>query len=256
MLTRQLSTNGAPDDALVLLETLLATQRKRLPDDDAAVIGTLRSLGQAYYRLRRNDDAIDVLERAIAGFRKNYGDSYSELAYMLEQLGTIYSEIGRAPEGEQLVREALRISLTLNNEKRSTATYYDALALIYRNNYHDYAAAKRFAGLAFAVTPAESRENHAFTSRALAETLIASGDYFEAALFAESALPYMIEACGDCQQVAYLNGDIAYARFRLYDFDGARARLTPEILTTLRVWTRWPHDVRMRAETIARTIGL
>ncbi|TDR39468.1 serine/threonine-protein kinase [Tahibacter aquaticus] len=255
-LTRQLSLNGNADDALELLETLLASQRKRLPEDDPALIPTLQSLGQAYYRLRRNDLAIDVLERAIAGQRKYYGDTYSELAAMYNLLGNLYLEEGRAQEGEQLMREGLRITHAIDTNKRGAALIYDSLALVYRNGHGDYAAAKRFAGLAFAVTPAESRDSLAYTSRTLAETLIASGDYFEAVLYAESALQYMVESCGNCQQVAYLTGDIAYARFRLYDFDGARTRLTPEILTTLRVWTRWPHDVRLHAETVARTIGI
>ena len=256
MLARQLATNGDPAEAQSLLETLLATQRQRLPDDDVAIIVTLRSLGQTYYRLRRNDDAMDVLQRAIAGFRKNYGDNYAELASLLEQLGTLYGEVGRVPEGERLLRESLRISRQLDNQRRSTAMIYDSLAILYRNGYHDYAAAQRFSALAYAILPHESQQSRAYTSRALAETLIANGDYFEAVLIAESALPAMIESCGDCQQVAYLDGDIAYARFRLYDLDGARAKLTHETLTTLRVWSRWPHDVRMRAETIARTLGI
>jgi hypothetical protein len=57
--------------------------------------------------------------------------------------------------------------------------------------------------------------------------------------------------------VEQLRRERAIARFRLYDLAGARDWLTTDTLVTLRVWSRWPHDVRMRmrAETIARTVG-
>jgi serine/threonine-protein kinase len=109
--------------------------------------------------------------------------------------------------------------------------------------------------MSYASAPPEARDVHAYSSRILAEILLANGDWFEGMLHAEGALPFMMESCVDCQQIAYLRGDIAYARFRLYDLDGAREWLTADTLTTLRVWSRWPHNVRMRAETIARTIG-
>jgi hypothetical protein len=53
--------------------------------------------------------------------------------------------------------------------------------------------------------------------------------------------------------VEQLRRERAIARFRLYDLAGARDWLTTDTLVTLRVWSRWPHDVR--AETIARTVG-
>lgn len=256
VLARQLSLNGNPAEGLALTSELLVRQHQRgLTDDDAIVIDTLRSMGQAYYRLRRNDDAIEVYERAIAAFRRSYGNSYSELANMLHQLGVLYGEIDRAPEGERLLREAVRISHELNVPRRNLSVTYDQLAILYRDSYHDYAAALRYSGLSFALAPAEARDIRAYSSRALAETLIANGDWFEAMLHAESALPYMIDYCRDCQQVAYLRGDIAYARYRLYDLDGAREWLTTDTLTTLRVWSRWPHNVRLRAEEINRAMG-
>lgn len=257
VLARHLSLNGDPVEALSLLDPLLAEQRRRLHggDDDAAVIETLRSLGQTYYRLRRNDDAIDAYEQGIAGFRKNYGNSYLDLSTMLSMLSNIYLELGRTAEAEQLLREALRITLGRDKNRRHIANLYGDLASLYRDGYHDYAAALRFVGLSYAAAPAEAHDVRAYSGRILAETLLANGDWFEGMLHAEAALPYMIKSCVDCQQIAYLRGDVAYARFRLYDLDGAREWLTADTLTTLRVWSRWPHNVRMRAETIARTIG-
>lgn len=154
-----------------------------------------------------------------------------------------------------MLREAVRISYEINAPRRGLSVTYDQLAILYRDSYHDYAAALRYSGLSYSVAPAEARDIRAYSSRALAETLIANGDWFEAMLMAESALPYMIDYCRDCQQVAYLRGDIAYARLRLYDLAGAREWLTDDTLTTLRVWSRWPHNVRMRAETTAKTVG-
>ncbi|WP_386071143.1 serine/threonine-protein kinase [Tahibacter sp. UC22_41] len=255
VLARQLALNGDPVEALSLLDPLLAEQRRRLPDDDKAVIETLRSLGQAYYRLRRNDDAAAAYEQAIAGFRKHYGDNYTDMATMLVMLGRVYAEAGRTAESERLLREALRIAVSREKNRHQLANMYGQLANLYSESYHDYAAALRFIGLAYAVMPAEARDARAYNGRILAETLIANGDWFEAMLHAEGALPFMVDSCVDCQQIAYLRGDIAYARFRLYDLAGAREWLTRDTLTTLRVWSRWPHNVRMRAEEVARTAG-
>jgi serine/threonine-protein kinase len=256
VLARQLSLNGDPVEALSLLDPLLAEQRRRLNgDDDGAVIDTLRSLGQAYYRLRRNDDAIAAYEQAIAGFRKNYGNNYIDLSTLLKLVSDVYVEVGRTADGERALREALRITIGREKNRRHLANLYGDLAGFYRDGYHDNAAALRFIGMSYASAPPEARDVHAYSSRILAEILLANGDWFEGMLHAEGALPFMMESCVDCQQIAYLRGDIAYARFRLYDLDGAREWLTADTLTTLRVWSRWPHNVRMRAETIARTIG-
>jgi serine/threonine-protein kinase len=255
LLARHLVNDGDPAAGLALLDDVLAAQRRRLPDDHASVIETTYGRGQALYRLRRNDDAIAAYETAVAGFRKRYGSDYLELSNMLGDLGTLYGEVGRAAEADRLLREALRITLARGKSRRNVAGLYDMFAILYRDGFHDHAAAQRYAALAYAMTPAESRDSRAYTSRGLAETLLASGDWFEAMLHAESALPYMVESCGDCQQVAYLRGDVAYARLRLYDLAGAREWLTRDTLTTLRVWSRWPHNVRRRAEDIARTVG-
>ncbi|HVH34230.1 MAG TPA: tetratricopeptide repeat protein [Tahibacter sp.] len=255
LLARHLVNDGDPAEGLALLDEVLAAQRKRLPDDDAAVIETIYGRGQALYRLRRNDGAIAAYETAVAGFRKQYGSDYIELSNMLGDLGTLYVEVGRSAEADRLLREALRITLARGKSRRNVAGLYDQFAGLYRDGFHDYAAAQRYAGLAYAMTPPESRDSRAYTSRGLAETLLANGDWFEGMLHAESALPYMVDSCGNCQQVAYLRGDVAYARLRLYDLAGAREWLTRDTLTTLRVWSRWPHNVRMRAEDIARTVG-
>ncbi|WP_386071142.1 protein kinase [Tahibacter sp. UC22_41] len=255
LLSRHLVNDGDPVEGLALLEGLLAGQRRRLPEDDAAIIETIYGMGQAYYRLRRNDDAIAAYETAIDGFRRKYGNDYINLSNMLGDLGTLYGEIGRTAEADRLLREALRITLARGKSRRNIVGLYDLFAILYRDGYHDYAAAQRYSALAYATVTPESRDSRAYISRGLAETLLANGDWFEGMLHAESALPYMVDSCGNCQQVAYLRGDVAYARLRLYDLAGAREWLTRDTLTTLRVWSRWPHNVRMRAEDIARTVG-
>ncbi|HVH34229.1 MAG TPA: tetratricopeptide repeat protein [Tahibacter sp.] len=256
VLARQLALNGDPVEALSLLDPLLTEQRRRAHgDDDDAVIETLRSLGQIYYRLRRNDDAIAAYEQAVAGYRKHYGNNYIDMTTLLMLLSDVYIEVGRTADGERLLREALRITVGLEKNRRHLANLYGQFASLYLDGYHDNAAALRFVGLSYATAPAEARDVRAYSGRILAEILLANGDWFEGMLHAEGALPYMIESCVDCQQIAYLRGDIAYARFRLYDLAGAREWLTRDTLTTLRVWSRWPHNVRMRAEEVARTAG-
>jgi len=121
------------EDALPLLENVLATREKNNPGDNAENTGVLLAMGATLNKLKRSDEAIAVYERTLAMNDRLFGPDNSYNLYIFNGLGKVAADRGNFDTAVTRYTEAIRL-LILHTPKsanlgRANANLGDAYML-------------------------------------------------------------------------------------------------------------------------------
>jgi len=100
---------GQYEDALPLLESILATRKKFHPGDNADNPGVLLALGATLNKLKRSDEAIAVYERTLAMNERLFGPENSYNLYIYNGLGKVATDLGDFDTAITRYKEAIRL---------------------------------------------------------------------------------------------------------------------------------------------------
>jgi tetratricopeptide (TPR) repeat protein/tRNA A-37 threonylcarbamoyl transferase component Bud32 len=107
------SQTGDHDKAIADYEAALAIRRTRLPPDDAEILNSYDSLGNAYLRAGKTEQAIDLLRKAADGAQAKFGEKHVKTAHYMKNLGTVLGMQRRYVESAALTERAVRIESEL-----------------------------------------------------------------------------------------------------------------------------------------------
>ena len=107
------SKSGAHDAAIADYRAALAIREKLLPADDAEIINSFDSLGNAYNRAGRPRDALDLQRRAIEGARAKFGDNHVKTAHYIKNYAASQMALRNYAEAATLTGQAVAIERTL-----------------------------------------------------------------------------------------------------------------------------------------------
>ena len=97
------------DEAIGYLRRAAALEREIGDSHTLAHGGTLRSLGQVYFSLRRYPEAERALRQALAVTREAGGDRHPKTGLSLGALGRTLAALGRPDEAERMLRDAVAV---------------------------------------------------------------------------------------------------------------------------------------------------
>ncbi len=97
------------EEALPLLESVLATRKKFNPGDNADNTGVLLAIGATLNKLKRSDEAITVYERTLAMNDRLFGPDNSYNLYIYNGLGKVAADLGEIDTAIAQYKEAIRL---------------------------------------------------------------------------------------------------------------------------------------------------
>jgi len=107
------SQTGEHDKAIADYEAALAIRRTRLAPDDAEILDSYDSLGNAYLRAGKPEQAIDLLRKAADGAQAKFGEKHVKTAHYMKNLGTVLGMQRHYVESAALTERAVRIESEL-----------------------------------------------------------------------------------------------------------------------------------------------
>lgn len=102
--------HGHFDKLIIECRKRLDASLARMPVEEAEILQRLEDLGRAYLENGEYVAAADTFEELARMRRSRGGKSAAALATDLNNLGRIYIEIGRFPDAERILRQALNIA--------------------------------------------------------------------------------------------------------------------------------------------------
>ncbi len=131
-ISRILTGNGHPDEALPLVEKALKTLEQLHPGDDPDVLKTLGQLANVLAFLGR--DAAPVNQRALDMGRRLYPGDHLQVVTALHGLGVARMTAGHLKEADELFQQALDMNRRLEQgDHNDTADILEALGTINDN---------------------------------------------------------------------------------------------------------------------------
>jgi tetratricopeptide (TPR) repeat protein/tRNA A-37 threonylcarbamoyl transferase component Bud32 len=107
------SQTGSHDKAIADYEAALAIRRKRLPPDDAEILNSYDSLGNAYLRAGKPEQGDDLLRKAADGAQAKFGEKHVKTAHYMKNLGTVLGMQRHYAEAVALTERAVRVESEL-----------------------------------------------------------------------------------------------------------------------------------------------
>jgi serine/threonine-protein kinase len=107
------SQTGAHDAAIADYREALAIRERQLPKDDAEIINSFNSLGNAYVRAGRPGEAVEPMQRAIAGARAKLGENHVKTAHYIKSYAGAQNALRNFTEAAALTAQAVAIERTL-----------------------------------------------------------------------------------------------------------------------------------------------
>ena len=104
---------GKHEQAIADYETALAIRRTRLPADDAEILGSYASLGNAYTRAGQPDRAADYLRQAADGAQAKFGEYHVKTAHYIKSYATVEGMRRNYAQAAALTERAVAIERTL-----------------------------------------------------------------------------------------------------------------------------------------------
>jgi serine/threonine-protein kinase len=107
------SQTGEHDAAIADYREALAIRERLLPSDDAEIINSFDSLGNAYTRAGRASEAVGLMQRAIAGARAKFGENHVKTAHYIKNYAAAQNALRNFAEAAALTTQAVAIERTL-----------------------------------------------------------------------------------------------------------------------------------------------
>jgi len=137
------NTLGRYDEAQPLLESALEMRAGLIGADSPEAIETMASLAQLSWRKADFDEAIDRGYELLEARRRTFGDPSSDVAVTLDFLGRVLAEAGRFEEADDVIQQALAMSLAMHGEESDqTAGCYQNMSVLEEVWRQDYVRAE------------------------------------------------------------------------------------------------------------------
>ena len=107
------SQTGKHEQAIADYETALAIRSRRLPADDAEIINSYDSLGNAYNRAGQPERAMPYFLKAIDGAQAKFGERHVKTAHYVKNYATALGMSRRYAEAAAMTERAVAIERTL-----------------------------------------------------------------------------------------------------------------------------------------------
>jgi eukaryotic-like serine/threonine-protein kinase len=259
-LAQGLYSIGEPNERRAEIERLMADQRAGGRTDSAAFIETLRQLGHSYLWSRDYENARVNYEEAIERQFALYGEEHPASPRLLGGLALVYSDLGRYRESRELSLRVIALSERVHGRVHHvTSLLYYYAGERYFYDLPDFAEAERLTRKGIAALPPEAHGNRGLMHRRLSQLLLLQDKLFEADYHADLALaaldPLQRYGTGIDNTVI----DTAFVKWRRYEFEEARSRLTGSLLARTRrrhdALRRYPGEVTAAATQLSAFFG-
>lgn len=250
------SASGDFSGAMKLLQELQAELDARGNVDESTAIETQRLIGQTHLRLGQHAQSVIHLEQALARHVSAYGEDDARVAHLISGVAGAYSNVKRNAESMLLYRRAVELGKKYFGEASPfVANQYFNMGRNYLYDLGDLKLSEYYLRRAVQVCPPEARGSMAIMQRKLGEFLLSRGKLFEAEPYVANAHRELVAIYGDGREVTDAHINLAYLHFRHYDFDAARALLTPGVVADVRAYiAAWPinsADIRAQLDEMS-----
>ncbi len=197
---RQLSDQGKYNDAIPIVEKVLAIVENAVEPENPTVAKLVNFLGLLHYNQGNYDKAELLYQRSLAIYEKALGEDHPDVATSLHNLAGLYTDQGRYEEAEPLYQRSLAIwEKALGENHPSVASSLNNLAELYYSQGR-YDKAELVYQRSLAIREKALEENHPSVATSLNNLALlynSQGRYEEAEPLYQRSLAIYEKALGE-----------------------------------------------------------